>query len=121
MHGIEFESRNPADWAHGVTCAVFLIHGKSDKTIPYKHSEQIFERLDTFKELWLVEGTGHTKAFSSSPAEYVRRVADFFNGIRATCDSNHRSTFLGKSILHGGGRVPCTPAARLMVWASSCR
>ena len=51
MHGIEFESRNPADWAHGVTCAVFLIHGKSDKTIPYKHSEQIFERLDTFKEL----------------------------------------------------------------------
>jgi len=50
MHGIEFESRNPADWAHGVTCAVFLIHGKSDKTIPYKHSEQIFERLDTFKE-----------------------------------------------------------------------
>ena len=36
MHGIEFESRNPADWAHGVTCAVFLIHGKSDKTIPYK-------------------------------------------------------------------------------------
>jgi len=54
-----------------------------DQTIPYKHSEQIFERLDTFKELWLVEGTGHTKAFSSSPAEYVRRVVDFFNGIRA--------------------------------------
>ena len=70
MHGIEFESRNPADWEHGVTCAVFLIHGKSDKTIPHKHGEQIFERLDTFKELWLVEGTGHTKAFSSSPAEH---------------------------------------------------
>ena len=39
MNGIEFESRNPADWAHEVTCAVFLIHGKSDKTIPYKHSK----------------------------------------------------------------------------------
>ena len=89
MHGIEFESRNPADWAHGVTCAVFLIHGKSDKTIPYKHSEQIFERLDAFKESWLVEGTGHTKGFSSSPAQYVRGVVDFFNGIPCarTCSS----------------------------------
>ena len=79
MHGIDFESRNPADWAQGVTCAVFLIHGKSDKTIPYKHSEQILERLHTDKQLWLVEGTGHTRAFSSSPEEYVRRVLDFFN------------------------------------------
>ena len=83
MHGIEFHGRNPADWAHGVTCPVLLIHGKSDKTIPYEHSEQILQRLDTYKELWLVEGTSHTQAFSRSPAEYVRRVADFLNGIRA--------------------------------------
>jgi uncharacterized protein len=84
MHEIEFESRNPADWAHGVTCAVFLIHGKSDKRIPHKHSEEILERLETDKELWLVEGAGHTKAFSSSPAEYVRRVRDFLHRIGAT-------------------------------------
>jgi len=84
MHGIEFKNRNPADWAERVTCPVFLIHGKSDETIPYKQSEQILERLDTYKELWLVERTGHTKAFSSSPAEYVRRVVDFLNGIRAS-------------------------------------
>jgi dipeptidyl aminopeptidase/acylaminoacyl peptidase len=82
MHGIDFDDRNPADWAHGVTCPVFLIHGKSDKTIPFEHSEQIFQRLNMYKELWLVEGTGHTRAFSRSPAQYVRRVADFLNGIR---------------------------------------
>jgi pimeloyl-ACP methyl ester carboxylesterase len=84
MHGIEFESRNPADWARGVTCAVFLIHGKSDKTIPYKHGKQILERLHTNKELWLVDGAGHTEAFSSLPAEYVRRVFNFLSGIGAT-------------------------------------
>jgi pimeloyl-ACP methyl ester carboxylesterase len=83
MHGIEFDGRNPADWARGVTCPVFLIHGKSDKTIPYRHSEQILQRLDTSRQLWLVDGTGHTEAFSRSPAEYVRRVADFLDGIRA--------------------------------------
>src|SRR5262249_42714899 len=27
MHGIDFDGRNPADWADGVTCPVFLIHG----------------------------------------------------------------------------------------------
>jgi uncharacterized protein len=79
MHEIEFESLNPADWARGVSCGVFLIHGKLDKRIPHTHSEEILERLDTDKELWLVEGAGHTKAFSSSPAEYVRRVRDFLN------------------------------------------
>jgi fermentation-respiration switch protein FrsA (DUF1100 family) len=83
MHGIDFDGRNPADWAHGVSCPVFLIHGKSDKTIPFEHSEQIFQLLNMYKELWLVEGTGHTEAFFRSPAEYVRRVADFFSRIRA--------------------------------------
>jgi dipeptidyl aminopeptidase/acylaminoacyl peptidase len=84
MHEIEFESRNPANWAQGVTCPVFLIHGKSDKRIPYTHSELILDQLNTDKELWLVEGTGHTKAFSSSPAEYVQRVLGFLNRIGAT-------------------------------------
>jgi hypothetical protein len=35
-----------------------------------------------YKQLWLVEGTGHTEAFSRPHAEYVRRLADFFSGIR---------------------------------------
>src|SRR5215471_3403784 len=83
MHGIDFDSRNPADWAQTVTCPVFLIHGRSDKTIPFEHSEQIFQRLTMYKELWLVEGTGHTETFSRSPAEYVSRAADFLDGIRA--------------------------------------
>lgn len=79
MHGIEFESRNPADWADRVACPVLLIHGKSDKRILHTHSEQILERLGTESELWLVEGAGHTKAFARSPTEYVRRVLAFLN------------------------------------------
>ena len=93
MHGIDFDGRNPADWAQRVTCPVFLIHGKSDKTIPFEHSEQIFQRLKTYKDLWLVEGTGHTEAFSNSTTEYVRRVVDFLNGIRS---SEHGATGIPK-------------------------
>jgi fermentation-respiration switch protein FrsA (DUF1100 family) len=77
IHGIEFEKLNPADWAERIVCPVLLIHGKSDKRIPHAHSAQLLERLGTRGELWLVEEVGHTKAFSDSPAEYVRRVLDF--------------------------------------------
>jgi dipeptidyl aminopeptidase/acylaminoacyl peptidase len=84
LHEIEFESRNPADWAVRVSCPVLLIHGKSDKRIPHTNSEQILERLHTDKELWLVEGAGHTRAFSKFSAEYVRRVREFLNAIGAS-------------------------------------
>jgi alpha-beta hydrolase superfamily lysophospholipase len=77
VHSIDFDSLNPAAWAEQVRCPVLLIHGKSDKRIPHTHSEQIFERLTTVKDLWLVERAGHTKAFAGSPAEYVRRVLGF--------------------------------------------
>jgi alpha-beta hydrolase superfamily lysophospholipase len=79
IHGIEFEKLNPADWAGHIACPVLLIHGKSDRRIPHSHSAEILERLGTHGELWLVEGVGHTKAFSNSPTEYVTRVAAFLN------------------------------------------
>jgi pimeloyl-ACP methyl ester carboxylesterase len=79
IHGIEFEKLNPADWAEGIVCPVLLIHGESDKRIPHGHSRQILERLGTKGELWIVEGAGHTKAYSKSPAEYVQRVLAFLN------------------------------------------
>ena len=77
VHGIDFDSRNPVVWAERVRCPVLLIHGKSDKRISYTHSEQIFERLTSVKDLWLVDRAGHTKAFAGSPTEYVRRVLGF--------------------------------------------
>lgn len=77
IHGIDFESRNPADWAERVSCPVFLIHGKSDWRIPPESSEEILSRLPAEKELWLVNDAGHTGAFSSQPAEYIERLLRF--------------------------------------------
>jgi dipeptidyl aminopeptidase/acylaminoacyl peptidase len=77
LHGIEFETRNPADWAERVSCPVLLIHGKSDRRIPPRHSEQIFGRLLSQKQLWLVDDAAHTRAFRRDPAEYAARVLAF--------------------------------------------
>jgi dipeptidyl aminopeptidase/acylaminoacyl peptidase len=77
VHGIDFKTRNPADWAERVACPVLLIHGKADKRIPPHHSEAIFERLQSEKSLWLVDKAGHTKAFEINPSGYTEHVLGF--------------------------------------------
>jgi fermentation-respiration switch protein FrsA (DUF1100 family) len=77
LHGIDFNSNNPEDWAERVSCPVFLIHGTGDKRVPSWHSELIFDRLRSPKELWLVEGVAHTQAFKKRPVEYRQRVLRF--------------------------------------------
>lgn len=57
---------------------VLLICGTRDKTIPCRHSEQIFRAAVGPKQLWIVPGAGHTGAFGTEPAEFRRRVLAFF-------------------------------------------
>jgi dipeptidyl aminopeptidase/acylaminoacyl peptidase len=79
LHGLDFETRNPADWARRIVCPVLLIHGKADRRIPPEHSEKIFGRLNTEKELWLVDDAGHTQALNMNPIAYAERVAGFLD------------------------------------------
>lgn len=52
-----------------------LIHGTHDRVIPFRHSERLFQRAGQPKQLWLIDGGGHTDAFMRS--EYRRRVVEF--------------------------------------------
>jgi hypothetical protein len=79
LHGIDFQKRNPADWAPQVQCPVLLIHGRADRRVPPQHSETIFDRLSSTKELWLVEDAGHTKAYRKKTADYLERVLAFLS------------------------------------------
>lgn len=42
-----------------------LIHGDQDKVVDAKHSEELYRRANTTKQLWMVPGGGHTDVFSS--------------------------------------------------------
>lgn len=57
---------------------VLLICGTSDNIIPCRHSEQIYQAASGPKELWVVPDAGHTGAYGTQPAEFQRRVLDFF-------------------------------------------
>lgn len=57
---------------------VLLICGTRDKTIPCRHSEQLFHEAIGPKRLWIVPEAGHTGAFGTEPVEFQRRVLMFF-------------------------------------------
>ncbi len=60
---------------------VFLICGTSDHNIPARHTKRIFKAATGPKEMWLVEGAGHTAALGKEPKEFERRVLEFFRKI----------------------------------------
>lgn len=57
---------------------VLLICGTRDRTIPCRHSEEIYRAAIGPKQLWVVPGAGHTMAFGTQPDEFRRRVLAFF-------------------------------------------
>lgn len=78
--------------------AVLLICGTADHRIPCRHAERIYRAARGPKELWIVQGAGHAGAFGQAPAEYERRVIDFFADIAGQCGDRLRA---------GGGVVAC--------------
>jgi uncharacterized protein len=57
---------------------VLLICGTADHRIPCRHAERIYQAARGPRELWIVKGAGHADAFGRAPAQYERRVIDFF-------------------------------------------
>jgi uncharacterized protein len=75
--GFRFEDISPEKAVAIRPFPIFLICGASDRKIPCRHSEAIFDSAIGAKELWNVAGAGHEQAMKISPAEFKRRVLDF--------------------------------------------
>lgn len=58
---------------------LLLIHGDQDAVVPASHSDRLFERAGTPKWLWIVQGGGHTEAFSRFRETTVPRVLKFLD------------------------------------------
>jgi len=79
--GFRFEDISPEKAVVVRSFPILLVCGASDRKIPCRHSEAIFNSAIGPKELWKVPGTGHEQAINTSPAEFQRRVLDFFHSI----------------------------------------
>ena len=57
---------------------VLLICDGADTTLPCRHAERIYAAARGTKSLWIVRGAYHTGALGYQPAEFERRVLQFF-------------------------------------------
>ncbi|MGZ6269510.1 MAG: alpha/beta hydrolase family protein, partial [Candidatus Limnocylindrales bacterium] len=60
---------------------VYIAHGDKDERVPYKHATILYDALKAAGarvELWIVPGAKHSQAAAVAPAEYERRLVEFF-------------------------------------------
>lgn len=58
---------------------LFIIHGDKDELVPLGMAHEIYEAANSEKELWIVPGVGHTKAYTYAKEEYQDRLKEFLN------------------------------------------
>ena len=58
--------------------AVFFIYGEDGQAIEPAVNPAYYDAAGEPKEIWQVPGAGHTGGIRAQPAEYERRVVDFF-------------------------------------------
>jgi len=61
---------------------VLLICDEADTTLPCRHAERIYRAATGPKSLWVVPKAFHTAALGYQPAEFQRRVLQFFSTYR---------------------------------------
>ena len=62
---------------------VLLICDEKDEALPCRHTQAIYAAASGPKEFWMAPGAFHTAALGIQPAEFERRVLDFFANIAA--------------------------------------
>lgn len=66
--------------ARQIAVPVFMIHGEGDCYIKPQMAQSLFQRVRTpEKQLWIVPKAKHNQAPLIAPAEYFRRLVDFFD------------------------------------------
>ena len=58
-----------------------LICDERDEALPCRHTERIYAAARGPKQLWEVPGAFHTAALGFQPAEFQRRVLEFFANV----------------------------------------
>jgi fermentation-respiration switch protein FrsA (DUF1100 family) len=62
---------------------VLLICDENDEALPCRHAREIYAAATGPKEFWMAPGAFHTGAIGIQPAEFERRVLDFYANVAA--------------------------------------
>ncbi len=76
--GFKAADVSPEDAVAARPFPMLLICGTEDHKIPCRHARRIFRHAIGPKELWVVNGAGHTMAYGVAREEFEKRVLGFF-------------------------------------------
>lgn len=84
--GIPYRKMSPMESIKKTTTPILLIHGKADKYVPAQHSIEMYEASKDigYRELYLVEGAGHAKAYETDPETYKQKIKAFIDCVLMT-------------------------------------
>ncbi len=102
FHGVDITSLSPLQAAaklHGRP--VYIVHGTADTRLPVKHAYTLAAAIRAAGgtvEPWILPGVGHVQAVFTQPAQYERRLVQFF-GASLGLPAAGTSSLLGPSRL----------------------
>jgi len=76
-YGLDMREISPEEAVEHSNTPVLLIHGQIDGNIPVRHGQAMHEECPR-TVLWEVPGADHCGALSVAPAEFERRVLEWF-------------------------------------------
>jgi pimeloyl-ACP methyl ester carboxylesterase len=68
---------SPLEFLEKTPCPVLVIHGDQDQVVPLSEGQKLYERLETKKEFYLVNGAGHADHYLVGAESYWQRLKDF--------------------------------------------
>lgn len=77
--GFNFEEASALEQVKENELPLFIIHGDKDKLVPTEMAYEIYEVAGGEKEIWIVPGAGHTKAYEVATEEFEHRLTQFLN------------------------------------------
>jgi dipeptidyl aminopeptidase/acylaminoacyl peptidase len=88
LGGIDLDSHRPVDAIASIgERPLMIVHGLADTRVDPHHAVDLSRALqaarggaDVSADLWLVPGAEHLRSAFTAPAEYERRLAEFFGG-----------------------------------------
>ena len=78
-YGYDLDDVNPTLTLEDNEIPICFIHGTEDTTVPAEHSKAMYENNKGYKELHLIEGTGHADAWLHDPEEYEKIIREFLD------------------------------------------
>ena len=86
MYGLDVKEVSPARMIAATETPVFVVHGENDEMVPVRHARILGRAIGADaqspvlgRRVWIIPGTGHVQGYRTRRAEYVNRVARFFD------------------------------------------